>query len=527
MEVHFRDAADEPNPAATTFRADPSANADRKSDAILLIYTGGTIGAIPSDRMDPHSPLTIAKWEEFVRRVPAIDELRSNNLRIDTVELDDPLDSTDLEPHFWELFADIIAEHYERYLGFVLLHGTDTMVFTASALSFMLGGGLDRPVVLTGSQVPIIDRPRTDGVRNLVNAIQVAAWSVFKVPKVPEVCIAFDNVLLRGNRARKVDATKFGGFASPNFAPLGRFDEDQIRIDTQHLRRVQTEFLPVFTLDPHVISLQLFPGIRAVLPTVLDLETVRGVVLQAYGTGNAPGSEAFLEPLGRAVVSGKTIVDVTQCLSGTVRLGQYETGVGLMARGVLSGSDMTPEAALCKLMVSLGRRNPNSSLTHDIEKDMQQNRAGEQSESLYTSHFTRPDGDAAGADESWHLSEVSVPVQLVTSQYDTSWPDTPNVLSAWLHLHDAVILAEDELTFAVFIGVEEGARPSQRERALVATVTREPTHSGKLISVEVTAGVARVERMRPPLLSLSLLSVGSLSFRRATLVVLVDERAQT
>ena len=202
-------------------------------NAVLLIYTGGTIGAVPADRNDPKSPLVIADWEEFDLGIPQLEALRATGMRIDAVALNRPLDSTNIEPRHWSLFAEIIDTHYDDYMGFVILHGTDTMVFTASALSFMLRG-LGKPVVITGSQIPILDHPHTDGTRNLVNALRVAAWKLTGIPNVAEVCIAFDDVLLRGNRARKISADTAKGFASPNFPELGTLD-DPIMIKTELL----------------------------------------------------------------------------------------------------------------------------------------------------------------------------------------------------------------------------------------------------------------------------------------------------
>src|ERR1044072_2455495 len=412
-----------------TFHSENPASAASEQNSILLIYTGGTIGAVPSDRNDPKSPLNIAKWHEFEAGVKdEFDILRKSGIRIDAVALERPLDSTNIEPLLWAIFVDIIAQHYKNYMGFVILHGTDTMVFTAAALSFMLVG-LSKPVVITGSQIPILDHPNTDGTRNLVNSITVAAWRVTNLPCVPEVCIAFDKVLIRGNRARKFDANALGGFQSPNFPPLGTL-QDRISIDSSLLWPPSSDFSPRRRLNPNVIALQIFPGIQnsPVLGQCFSVPDLRAVVLRAYGTGNAPTADTFLDSIEGAITDGKIIMDVTQCFRGTVMLGQYETGIGLMKRGVLSGFDITPEAALCKLMVLLGREEMSDS----VEKYLQRSLVGEQSENVYASEFTRPEG------ASWSLSKAGDRLDLVQSTHDTHW-NKSRVSSAWLHLHNGKI----------------------------------------------------------------------------------------
>jgi hypothetical protein len=390
------------------------------------------------------------------------------------------------------------------------------MVFTASALSFMLNG-LDKPVVITGSQVPILDHPHTDGTRNLVNAIRVAAWRRTGVPNVGEVCIAFDDVLLRGNRARKVSADTMKGFASPNFPPLGTLDEP-IVINAELLRRrTANTFNPQVTLDPRVISIQIFPGIQntTLLEKMLENEELKGAVLQAYGAGNGPTSDSFLAPLEAAVESGKIVIDVTQCAKGSVRLGQYETGVGLMTRGVLSGSDLTPEAALCKLMVLLGR----TELAGSVAQFVQQSRAGEQSESLYTTTFPPPENG-----ERWQLGDEEERLDLAPGSYDTSWGSDAWIASAWLHLHEATIEAKETIDCEVYFQADPGARVAQR--GFAAGITKGATSDPGLLSIDVTRGITAVEPRLPPRVTLLVRGSGRLSFTSATLVVVVNDRTQ-
>jgi L-asparaginase len=504
---------------AYTFYPQAEANEESSTasaeDSVLLIYTGGTIGAVPSDRSDPMSPLIVAEWEEFDKGVPQLDELRASGVRIDAVALNMPLDSTNIEPCYWSLFVEIIDRYYDEYMGFVLLHGTDTMVFTASALSFMLSG-LDKPVIITGSQIPILDHPHTDGTRNLVNALRVAAYRKTNLPKVGEVCIAFDDVLLRGNRARKVSADTMKGFDSPNIPPLGSLG-DPIAINTELLRQPASgTFNPQSTLDASVISVQIFPGIQNgdVLRSLLGTEQLRGAVLQAYGAGNGPTAVGFLDPIADAVDAGKIVVDVTQCTSGSVRLGQYETGVGLMTRGVLSGSDMTPEAALCKLMVLLGR----AEMAGSVAQFMQQSRAGEQSESLYTSIFDCSESDG------WTTVDGGSRLDLTPSSYDTGWEREKRIASSWLHLHDAAIEAAGPIECEVYFQSDSGGRLQQR--GFAARVKKDAMAVPGLVSIDVSDGMAAVEPRLPPGVTLFIKGAGVLRFDTATLVVVVDDRTQ-
>jgi L-asparaginase len=484
-----------------------------ESRSILLIYTGGTIGAVPSDRNDPKSPLKIADWHVFQDGVKEIDLLRKEGIRIDAVALDKPLDSSNIEARYWTVFVDIVAKHYQSYQGFVILHGTDTMVYTAAALSFLLTG-LAKPVIITGSQIPILDHPHTDGIRNLVNAIRVAAWRVTRIPCVAEVCIVFETQLLRGNRARKAGAAALNAFVSPNFPALGRLEDT---INTALLRSQNTvgDFAPRRRLDANVKALLVFPGID--LAEFLTLPDLKAVVLLAYGTGNAPTAESFLKPIERAVKAGKIIVDVTQCFSGAVLLGQYETGVGLLKAGVLGGSDLTPEAALCKLMVLLGRPEMRGS----VERYFQRSLAGEQSESVYRTDF---EVDAQAVSSAHRGSGTRL--DLVVKAHDTAWA-RGRVSSAWLYLHDAVIVTQQkQARFEIYFGLDPDVDASMDLPGFAAETRKQPVSQPSIISFEVTPGIAAVLPGEPPRVTIVLRSEGSISFAAATLLVFTDERVQ-
>lgn len=317
---------------------------------ILLIYTGGTIGML-------ENPVTGAleafDWEHISNFVP---ELERFHYDIDTVTFGPPIDSSDMEPKYWCRMVEIIAQNYEHYDGFVLLHGTDTMAFTASALSFMLEN-LDKPVVVTGSQLPI-GQLRTDGKENLLTGIEIAAARHANgSPVVPEVCIFFENRLLRGNRTTKINSEGFNAFRSFNYPALAhagihiRFEEPYI------LRRpTAAPFRPSCQLDTHVAILTLFPGIREeVVAAVANIPGLRGLVLKTYGAGNAPRKPWLYEQLTALCQRGVVIVNTSQCATGAVDMGRYETSLRLIEAGVLNGRDMTVEAVVAKLMFLLGR----------------------------------------------------------------------------------------------------------------------------------------------------------------------------
>jgi L-asparaginase len=349
-------------PVTSTFGTAAAGPAPR----LLLLYTGGTIGMIqgPGGVL---RPLDLSSLSTYVTRPDDV------TLRLTTVAFDPPLDSSDIGPDDWVTIAQVIADQYDEHDGFVVLHGTDTMAYTASALSFILDG-LDKPVVLTGSQVPIT-KVRSDGRENLVTALAMAAMvGADGRPAVPEVGLYFDTVLLRGNRSRKANASAFHAFESPNLPPLATagigFDiaDDLIR------RPPAGAGLTVTTsLEPSVASLKLFAGMAEESVTaVLSRAGLRGVVMESFGAGNAPTSPWFLDALRAASDRGVVIVNVTQCGAGAVAMGLYETSRHLTAAGVVSGGDMTFEAAVTKLMVLLGRAEPD-----EVRRQMPLDLAGE------------------------------------------------------------------------------------------------------------------------------------------------------
>ena len=335
---------------------------------ILIIYTGGTIGMIENPET---GALENFDFEQFRHHVP---ELKRFNFQIDALAFESPIDSSDMEPRYWIKMARIIAEHYESYDGFVLLHGTDTMAFTASALSFMLEN-LAKPVIVTGSQLPI-GQLRTDGKENLLTSIEIAAArNAEGKPMVPEVCIFFESKLMRGNRTTKINAEGFNAFRSFNFAPLAyagihiKYDEHLI-----HQPKHAKPFKPHFLLDNNVLILTLFPGIRKeVVDTCFAVNGLRAVILKTYGSGNAPQKPWFLERIRQLIARDVIVVNITQCYQGTVEMHRYETGLQLLQAGVINGYDSTVEAVITKLMFLLG----HSQSTKEIIEKMNTSIAGE------------------------------------------------------------------------------------------------------------------------------------------------------
>ena len=340
--------------------------------SVLLIYTGGTIGMIENPET---GALEAFNFDQLQENVP---ELKRFNYRISSYQFNPPIDSSDMEPSLWAKLVKIIEYNYENFDGFVILHGTDTMAYTASALSFMLEN-LSKPVILTGSQLPI-GVLRTDGKENLITSIEIAAAKhADGTAIVPEVCIFFENHLLRGNRTTKINAENFNAFRSYNYPALATVGI-HIKYEYDKIRKVDPT-LPMhahYVFDTNVIILTLFPGIQEnIVSTVLNLPGLKAVVLKTYGSGNAPQKEWFIRLLADATRRGIVIGNISQCQTGMVEMARYETGLQLIDAGVISGYDSTVESVLTKLMFLLGHNLSPKEIRNELSHPL----AGE---------FTRP-----------------------------------------------------------------------------------------------------------------------------------------
>lgn len=337
-----------------------------KKASILLIYTGGTIGM----KEDPVlQALTPFDFSQILEEVP---ELAKFAYKIDAHTFDPIIDSSDVEPSLWKSLVNLINEKYEEYDGFVILHGTDTMAYSASTLSFMIEG-LTKPVIFTGSQLPI-GTPRTDGKENLISAVEIAAAKDDEGHAlVPEVCICFDNVLIRGNRSRKFNSDNFRAFRSENYPPLAEAGIS-IRYNTHLIRKpADWNARPIFRteLDTRVSILKIHPGITpGVVKNILLGEDTRAVILETYGAGNAPTKEWFLSIVREASERGKVLLNVTQCIAGCVNMDIYATGKALKDAGVMNGYDSTTESALGKLFYLLGVFESNNEVKTGLGLDL-------------------------------------------------------------------------------------------------------------------------------------------------------------
>ena len=366
--------------------------ANPENKGVFVIYTGGTIGSMPKDPNDPDSPQIVVDWETFMKQDKAQDFTEEKlGFRLGSYSTQ-PLDSCNIGPAEWKEMADAIKKNYNDYEGFVILHGTDTMVYTASALSFMLQN-LAKPVIITGAQLAFLFNPRNDGFQNMLTALLIANPNYTKIPVIPEVCIYFSGKLFRGNRARKINASGYDAYQSPNYAPLAIAGES-IQVDERLIRKIPQNkaFTTQTKLEKNVVAVNFFPGIQdgEILQKILTDKALKGVVLMAYGSGNIPTKHEIMQLLKETTARGVVAYVVTQCGGGKVELGMYETSALLLEAGVVSGVDITPEAALTKLMVLLGDEDMN---VHDIALRTQQNLAGEQSLSIYTTEFKK---DSAG-----------------------------------------------------------------------------------------------------------------------------------
>ena len=334
-----------------------------KKPHILLIYTGGTIGMIKNPIT---GSLEAFNFDQILNNIP---ELNILDCQIQTISFKQPIDSSNMHPDYWVEMAEVIEAHYDQFDGFVILHGSDTMSYSASALSFMLEN-LQKPVIFTGSQLPIGDL-RTDAKENLITSIQMASLREHDQPVIKEVGLYFEYKLYRGNRTTKINAEHFEAFASLNYPVLAESGV-HLKVNKEFLFKPSGEELKVYkNFNTNVAIIKLFPGIseHALNCFVLNPH-IKGIILETYGAGNATTQSWFIELLEKCIKKGIHIINVTQCSGGSVAMGQYATSEVLKKIGVISGFDITTEAAVTKLMYLLGENCAPNEFKTNFERSL-------------------------------------------------------------------------------------------------------------------------------------------------------------
>jgi len=336
-----------------------------KKPEILIIYTGGTIGMIKDYES---KALKAFDFDHLYENIPELNQL---DCYIETVSFENPIDSSNMNTNYWVDIVEIIEQFYNKKDGFVILTGSDTMSYTSSAISFMIEN-LNKPIIFTGSQLPIGDL-RTDAKENLITAIQIAsARDKNDLPVVTEVGLYFEYKLYRANRTTKINAEQFEAFSSPNYPPIVesgvhlKFNNNLLYKPVKNKKLIVRK-----RLEDNIVILKLFPSItKQVVQSILEIPNIKGIVLETYGSGNAPTEKWFIELLKKALQKGIYIVDVTQCIGGSVILGQYETSIQLQKIGLINGKDITTESAIAKLMYLLGENISRSKFKNFFETSL-------------------------------------------------------------------------------------------------------------------------------------------------------------
>lgn len=331
--------------------------------SVLVIYTGGTIGMVANRRTGALTPFDIG---HIIKNVP---DLQKMDIELDSVSFSPPIDSSDIVPKQWVEIAEAVYKNYHKYDGFVVLHGTDTMAYSASGVSFLLEN-LGKPVIFTGAQLPI-GVLRTDARENFITSVEIAAHQTNGVATVPEVALYFKNQLYRGNRAHKINSELFQAFHSVNYPVLADAGVN-LNFHYEVIAQAPTEPVKLYKkIDSNIAVLKIFPGMgEALLNAVLSIKGLKGLVIETYGSGNAPRSPWFVNTLKKAVNNGIVVLNVTQCYGGSVEQGKYETSRGLVEIGVIGGADLTTEAAVTKLMFLLGNCKSQAEVIEKLQEPL-------------------------------------------------------------------------------------------------------------------------------------------------------------
>ena len=329
--------------------------------SILVIYTGGTIGMVKDEQTGSLKPFNLNKIDHYI---PEISRL---HYKLEKISFDPLTDSSDMSPKEWVYIAEIIKEKYEEFDGFVILHGSDTMSYTAAALSFILKN-LNKPVILTGSQLPL-GVVRTDGRENFITALEIAAAKDDETPIVPEVCIFFENKLYRGNRTFKYNAENFNAFRSGNY-PLLAESGVNIKFYRDNIHKPNFKKLKLRSnLDSQIAIMKIFPGMqKSFVDAMLNAKGIKAIVMETFGSGNAFTNKWFIDSIRKAIDNGLMIFNVSQCIGGGVEMGKYETSRELKLIGVIGAGDMTTSAAITKLMVILGEEDDKEIIKAKFQK---------------------------------------------------------------------------------------------------------------------------------------------------------------
>lgn len=465
--------------------------AERSNRGVLIIYTGGTIGSAPSDPGDSESPQVVVSWEKLKEATPELKKLEDAGCHVDCHSFKDPLDSCNVGPEEWRQMAQVIFDRYDEFEGFVILHGTDTMVYSASALSFMLRD-LGKPVVLTGAQRSALVDTRNDATQNFITAILIANPAFSGIPVVPEVTIFFGGKLLRGNRTIKNDTSGYTAYESPNLEPLGLVG-DQFVLNERLIRPLpapERRFSIRTRLDTHVMPLFIYPGIPTELvEKQLSVEGLRAVVVQSFGSGNIPTRSDFLEAFRKARRENEIILaNVSQCRRGPVELGIYETSAELLEAGFITAGDLTVEAAQCKLMSLLG--DPDTTV-EEVEKQYEICMAGEQNASQYLTSFSKKQEKVERKEGAEQPGRFRLPGKALEGQWNPQRIDR-----ALLRLRKGKVglPKEDPVEFRVFINVDPDQPLRDDHPNLAGKFRKWPSEKAGLVVFDVTKATRAIAR---------------------------------